>query len=654
MALNAVFQLILNLLVIYASSQDLPTNYEYYTSEGVKSGLSADQSFFTLNGRNISIYSGAVHYFRVPREYWRDRLRKLRAAGLNTVETYIAWNLHEYESGQFDFGSGGSEMEPFLDVAEFLKIAQEEDLFAIVRSGPFICGEFEFGGFPSWLLREDMTVRTSDPAYMKYVTRFFNELMPILAPFQFQKGGPVIALQVENEYALMHNKADMAYLKSLRQLMLDNGIIELLVTSDNPVRGKVGTIPELFLMTANYDKDPVAQLDMMRKLQPGRPLMTMEYWAGWFDSWGGRHNSKTAEVFAQVYEAILSYPSSVNIYMFQGGTNFRFLNGASDTDASDGNAAFSPITTSYDYDSPLTEGGDYTDKYYKAKELLEKYNPVKTKLPEVPTLVPKVAYDAIPITGQLPLGDILDTVSSVDSEKLIPMEKLDINHNSGQSYGYIVYRKENLQIQANAVLTIEGRVCDTVMVLVNGKLVSPWLENMSDLDRFGTWRWADSYLTLTEADLTNATLDLVVENWGRVNVVSYKQYKGLYQGAAKINDNELSDWKIFPLEFKKSWINKLGGWRDVDGASTGPSLLKATLTIEEEPKDTFVYMEEWKKGIVAVNGFVLGRYARMGPVQTLYLPAPFLKRGDNEIVVFEHFKPAEEVGFSTEHVYARH
>lgn len=313
-----------------------------------------------------------------------------------------------------------------------------------------------------------------------------------------------------------------------------------------------------------------------------------------------------------------------------------------------------PITSSYDYDSPITEGGDYTGKYYKAKELLAKYNPVQTKLPDVPELVPKIAYPTISVYQQLTLDNALTSLQSVYSQYLIPMEKLDINDYSGQSYGYIVYRKENLNLQANSVLTIEGRVCDTVMVLVNGKLVSHWLENVKDLNAFGTWKWKDSYLTLNEEYLEGATVELVVENWGRVNVVSYKQYKGLYQGNVKINDNVITDWQIYPLEFKKSWTNSLSGWEPVNYDRTGPTLYKATLTVESEPQDTFVYMENWKKGIVIVNGFVIGRYARMGPVQTLYLPAPFLKQGDNDIVIFEHFKVAGEISFSTEHVYAVH
>lgn len=234
----------------------LPTLYEFYTAGGIFNGLSMDQSYFTLNNKNITIYSGAMHYFRVPKEYWRDRLRKMRAAGLNAVETYVPWNLHEPEPNNFDFGAGGSDMQDFLNITEFLKTAQEEDLLAIVRPGPYICSEWEFGGLPSWLLRDKgIKVRTSERTYMKHVTSYFNVLLPILAALQFTNGGPIIALQVENEYGSTEQKGkfvpDKAYLEELRLLHLKNGIVELLFTSDSPtMHGSVGTIPGVLLQVS--------------------------------------------------------------------------------------------------------------------------------------------------------------------------------------------------------------------------------------------------------------------------------------------------------------------------------------------------------------------------------------------------------------------
>ncbi|KAK5649401.1 hypothetical protein RI129_000430 [Pyrocoelia pectoralis] len=238
----------------------LPTLYDYYTAGGITTGLSATQNYFTLNNKNISLYSGSLHYFRVPQEYWRDRLRKMKAAGLNAVDTYVPWNLHEPEIGNYDFGHGGSDMQEFLNLETFLRTAQEEDLLAIVRPGPYICSEWEFGGLPSWLLREkDFEVRTSKPSFMKHVTRYFNVLLPILAALQFTLGGPIIAFQVENEYGAVKlwpfYDTDKVYLEQLRQLNINNGIVELMLTSDNVVlHGDGGTLPKHFLMDSFYLK----------------------------------------------------------------------------------------------------------------------------------------------------------------------------------------------------------------------------------------------------------------------------------------------------------------------------------------------------------------------------------------------------------------
>nr|AEE63027.1 unknown [Dendroctonus ponderosae] len=640
---------------VLGAAADLPTNYQYFTAGGIESGLNADEATFLLNGKSMFVYSGAIHYFRVPRPYWRDRLRKLRAAGFNTVETYIAWNLHEYQSGVFDFGGGGSELEDFLYLDEFLQTAQEEDLFVIVRAGPFICAEFEFGGFPSYLLRDGtkLWVRTDNEYYMDYVTRWFNELMPRLAKHQFTVGGPIIMFQVENEYAGT-GYGDHNYLWHLRQLMLDNGIVELLVTADNPWRGTGGTYTEYFLMTFNFDSDVDTNLATMEQLQPGRPLMVMEYWSGWFDYVASGHKTKTLETFQATYEPILARPASVNMYMFIGGTSWGFLSGSQNLAYDDLNTRFTPMTTSYDYSAPLAENGDYTDKYWLAQQLLAQYNPIKTLLPAPPALQGRVAYPSLSLQGQLSLEALIGRAPAYDTPTPVSMENMDINNGSGQSYGFVVYSKAGLRLPEGAQLTIEGRVCDTVIVLVNGRRVSPLLQKAADLDQFGTWRTANSSLTLTGAELEGAQLDLVVENWGRANVGVYRQYKGLWQGGVTINNEPVTGWTMHALEFKRAWTNGLDGWEAVAAANEAPTLYRATLQVEGGAADTYVYMEEWTKGIVVVNGFVLGRYARIGPQQSLYLPAPFLREGANDILIFELFEAADLVQFATDIVYNNH
>lgn len=638
------------------ANSNLPTLYEYYTSGGIKNGLTADNRQFKLNNMDIHIYSGAMHYFRVPRAYWRDRLRKLRASGLNTVETYVPWNLHEFQNNSFDFGKGGSDMEDFLGIQEYLKIAQEEDLLALIRPGPYICSEWEFGGLPSWLLREDdIKVRTKDSKFMKYVERYFSVLLPLLAALQFTNGGPIIGFQIENEYGSTeeNGKVDDVYLQQLKEIMEKNGVKELMYTSDGiSSHGTLGSVPGV-LRTANFASNPKREFEALLKTQPDKALMCMEYWAGWFDHWSEKHHYRPADDYENVLKDIITYPASVNLYMFHGGTNWGFLNGANIADGSTDNKGYQPDTTSYDYDAPLSENGDYTDKYIRTQVLLKEYNPIKTKLPMAPIETKRFKYESIPIEQQLFLWDLETQIETkTASSKLISMEHLPINNNSGQSYGYIVYKKKNLNLAAKSILKISGRVCDTVMVLVNGNLISKPLTNNSDLDGFGYWRMKDSTIQLTDVELENATLELVVENWGRNNFGSLKQFvqfKGLWQGPVSIDNNAIADWDIYPLEFKKKWTTSLRDWYPVEHEK-GPSLYKATLKADEL-YDTYIDMSGWTKGIVIVNGFVLGRYAKIGPQMSLYLPAPFLKKGDNDILVFEHFTPDKKIVFAKDPIF---
>lgn len=649
----------------FEAQATLPTLYEYYTTGGIKTGLNSNQRFFTLNERNISLYSGAMHYFRTPKQLWRDRLRKMRAAGLNAVETYVPWNLHEPSPGVFDFGQGGTDMQDFLDIELFLKTAQEEDLFAILRPGPYICAEWEFGGFPSWLLREKgIQFRTSDDKYMSAVKRFFSALLPILAALQFINGGPIIMFQVENEYGstktsnyrrLPQFSPDKTYLRELRQLYLDNNITELLSTADGVTSfGTAGTIPRLFLVTANFGDDPKSSFDTLQSIQPNRSKMAMEYYPGWFDHWGEEHHTGDELELIKNLETIITYPGSFNIYMFHGGTSFGFMNGANVDNALADNSGYQPDTTSYDYDSPLTEAGDYTSKYNLIKILLNKYINPQTKLPAEPDLVPRVAYPNISLVEHIPLKSLIDSqdIKQYYSQP-IAMELLDINNGTGQSYGYIVYRKSNLNLTKGDVLTIEGHVCDSVLVFVNGQLISPILTSASDFNNFGFWRLSNSQITLTTEDIQDATVDLVVENWGRVNygkLSQYYQYKGLWQGNVLINNVNISNWEHIPIEFKKSWTNSLHGWQKI-GSSTGPGLYRGYIYITDDPQDTYIDMRQWTKGIVTINGFVLGRYARIGPQQCLYLPAPLINKGQNTIVIFEHYKASSNITFSQDQIW---
>ncbi|XP_066154023.1 beta-galactosidase-1-like protein 2 [Euwallacea fornicatus] len=630
----------------------LPTLYQYYTGDGIHSGLSDSASDFHLNGKKLKIFSGALHYFRVHPSYWKDRLRKYRAAGLNCVETYVPWNIHEPEDGRFDFGEDveKNDFSLFLDLVAFVRIAQEEDLLVILRPGPYICAEWEFGGLPSWLLRYNLKIRTSDPKYLFYVERYFKQLFSLISPLQFTQGGPIIAFQIENEYGNVKEEGksfDTAYLEALKNILRNNGIVELLFTSDTPTSGFQGSLPDV-LATANFQEDCSIELALLKAHQPKKPLMVMEYWTGWFDHYTEKHHERNVGKFDGVLEDILMWNSSFNLYMMHGGTNWGFLNGANVFGTGDDNSGFQPDTSSYDYDAPLSENGDYTDKYVTVQRLTNEYNEIYISQPPPPEPTFRTAYPDLEITGELSLNDLIcQSKHILESETLLPMEKLDINNKNGQSYGYIVYRKENLDIKAGSVLKIEGHVCDTVLVLINGNLMSKVFETEEDLNGFGYWRLKDSTLKLPEENFTAATLDLVVENFGRVNygkLHQFNQYKGLWQGNVLIDNQVLSNWKIVPLEFKKSWTKQLSNWQ-TPTFIPGPRLYRAILHLNRDIRDTYVDFKGWNKGFVIVNSFVLSRYFKVGPQQTGYLPAPFLRPGDNEILIFEHFKPRKSVGF---------
>ncbi|XP_056634551.1 beta-galactosidase-1-like protein 2 [Diorhabda sublineata] len=632
----------------------LPTLYEYYAENGIKAGLSDKTPQFTLNNKNITIYSGAFHYFRVPRAYWRDRLRKMRAAGLNTVETYIPWNLHEPQPGVYDFGSGGTDMEDFLHLEEFLKAAQEEDLLALVRPGPYICAEFEFGGFPSWILRDTDTVRSSnDKNYMSHVKRWFNVLLPILALLQFQKGGPIVGFQIENEFGSL-GRHDPQYLGTLQQLFIDNNITELLYTADSP--GNTNGSIDGVLQTGNVGSviDILTGLAKLRELQPEKPLMVMETYTGWFDHWGEEHHTTTTIAYLAILHTILDFPSSLNMYMFIGSTSYGFMNGANDVTRGTNNSGLQIDTTSYDYDSPITEWGTYTDKYELIRISIITDNKIKTKLPEKPSVREPVHYSELKPVGQILLTQIIeDAKYKIESENLLPMEMLPINNNSGQSYGYVTYRKNKLNLLPNATLKISGYVRDTLLILVNGELVSPVPRKETDIDGIGFWKLYNSTIVLTDKKMNNATLDLVIENFGRNNyggLDQFHQFKGLTDDVF-IDDYKLTNWQIIPLEFKSAWTRKLNGWHSIDNNKSIPALYKFILNVNDEPADSFIDMREWIKGITIVNGFVLGRHFFIGPQFTLYLPAPLLKEGENEIVVFEHYDAPENLRFSNQPIY---
>ncbi|MBM7566041.1 glycoside hydrolase family 35 protein [Paenibacillus sacheonensis] len=615
--------------------------------------FAVEGSAFIYDGEPVRLLSGAMHYFRIVPELWRDRLLKLKACGLNTVETYVAWNVHEPNEDEFRF-------EGMADVCAYIALAGSLGLHVIVRPSPYICAEFEFGGLPAWLLADsDMQLRCSHPAFLRKVDAYYDELLPRLKPLLCTNGGPIIAVQIENEYGSYGN--DARYLEYLRQALLVRGIDVPLFTSDGPTDALLqgGSVPGV-LATVNFGSNPGSSFDKLKEYRPNAPLMCMEYWNGWFDHWGKPHHTRGAAEVAAVLEEMLSAGASVNFYLFHGGTNFGFGSGANCQEPN----LYEPTITSYDYDALLDESGEPTDKYFAVREVIARYSNVEP-LP-LPPAADRQAYGRVELSEQADLFEQLDVLSApIRSVAPMPMEKL------GQNYGYILYTTRVSGPRPEERLFVQ-EVRDRALVFVDGAYQ-------------GVIERAPTMQSLPIAiPAEGARLDILVENMGRINYGPYlKDAKGITEGV-RLGFQFLFDWTIRPLPLADlSGLHYARG-RSADRSSdrsivysanlsTGrpadssivlsaglPTNLTAALSAAhpdsrtaglpaatEEPRfykgtfqtascaDTFLDMQGWTKGVVFVNGFHLGRYWNKGPQRTLYVPAPLLRKGGNEIVIFE-------------------
>lgn len=572
---------------------------------------------FYWKGSPIKIISGAVHYFRVVPEYWEDRLLKLKAMGCNTVETYVSWNLHEPQEGIFDF-------EGILNIKRFIEVAQKLDLFVIVRPSPYICAEWEFGGLPAWLLKyDDMKFRCNDQQFLDKVEAYYQQLLKEIISLQVTHDGPIIMMQVENEYGSYGN--DKAYLYALTEIMEENGVDVPLVTSDGPWLDMFdnGTILDKALPTVNCGSEIKKNTKILSEFV-GReiPLMVMEFWIGWFTAWGDEklHHTKVKEA-AKELDDLLDI-GHVNFYMFHGGTNFGFTNGANYYDY------LTPDVTSYDYDAPLTEWGDVTEKYKAFREIIAKH--VDYELPALPEPSPKKKYEELNISQKTSLFENLDNLTqSVFNEYPLPMEKLD------QNFGYILYRGDIGKKRHLEDFRLLG-ANDRAQVFVNEEHV---------LTQYDKELGEKVELDLLEE--TN-TMDILVENMGRVNYGVHlpHQQKGIKEGVV-VNGAFRSNWEHFALPLDN--VDALDFTKNYQEGK--PAFYQFELHCEE-CQDTFVDMTGWGKGVVFVNGYNLGRFWEKGPQYKLYLPAPLLKRGVNEIIVFETEGVAKDtMKFSNEPPY---
>jgi len=556
--------------------------------------LHANGDHFELDGKPLQIISGAIHYARVPRAYWRDRLQKARAMGLNTVETYVFWNEHETSPGQFDF-SGQN------DIAEFIREAQQEGLYVILRPGPYVCAEWEFGGYPSWLLREPgMVVRSSNPAFIAATDRWLHRLGKELAPLQSGNGGPIIAVQVENEYGSFGS--DHAYMEQIHHLLLSSGFNRaMLYTADGASLLEKGSLPELPAAINFGTGEAKADFATLDKARPSSPKMCGEYWDGWFDHWGEKHHVTGSKEEADELSWMLKQGYSVNLYMFHGGTSFGWMNGANSN-----GKTYEPDVTSYDYDSPVSESGELKPKFFLFRDVISQATG-KTP-PAPPAAIPAREFTPVKLSLGTALWNNLPKPTA--SEKILSMEDV------GQSYGYILYRTSIEGVQSGD-LHLED-LHSYAQVYLDGVLAGT-------IDR----RLNQSSLPIHTTH-SKTRLDILVENTGRVNFGHQlvNERAGITRQVT-LAGKTLTGWSIYTLP-----MQNVASLKYKTEACTGACFYQASFQVDE-PADTFLDTTSFGKGEVWINGQPLGRIWNVGPQATLYLPAPWLKKGRNEIVVFD-------------------
>lgn len=559
-----------------------------------------DNGQFLYNEDKVRIISGSIHYCRVVPEYWRDRLEKLKNCGFNTVETYIAWNIHEPQADQFNF-------QGIADIEKFIKTAQEVGLFVIVRPSPYICAEWEFGGLPAWLLKDrNMRLRCAYKPFLDRVDKYYDQLIKRLKPLLCTNGGPIIAMQIENEYGSYGN--DKEYLNYIKEALIKRGVDVLLFTSDGPgdLMLQGGTLPEIY-KTANFGSRAEEYFEKLREYEKKGPLMCMEFWNGWFDHWGEEHHTRDAQEVAKVFEDMLKADASVNFYMFHGGTNFGFYNGANHSDE------YQPTVTSYDYDCLLSEDGEPTEKYKLIKDLIKKYETFNEV--ELSTKIKKKEYGEVLLTENVSVFDTLNKISKpVYSQYVKSMEECE------QNYGFILYRAQIKGPRENCSMSLM-EMHDRAQVFVNNEYKGVIYRNDKD-----------KKITLDFPGEIN-TLDILVENMGRINYGPYlKDFKGISENV-RLDYQFHYGWEIYPIPLNN--IETIEFNENTKTQSNGiPTFYKGTFNVEEVG-DTFARMYGFTKGVVFINGFNIGRYWNIGPQKALYVPGPLLKKGKNEVLVFE-------------------
>jgi len=551
---------------------------------------------FLLDGKPFQIIAGSMHYTRIPRAEWRERFRLARALGLNTVTTYVFWNIHEPKPGVFDFAGQD-------DIAEYIREAQQEGLFVILRPGPYVCAEWELGGYPSWLLRDrSLVLRSRDPQYLAAEQAWLDRLGEEVRPLLLRNGGPIIAVQVENEYGSFGD--DHQYMLDVEAALRHSGIdAAVMYTADGPANLGRGALPALPAVVNFGTGDAKPSFATLEKFRPNGPRMTGEYWDGWFDHWGEKHQIVDGATEAAELRWMLSQGFSVNLYMFDGGTSFGWMNGAN----SDG-SNYQPDTTSYDYDAPVDESGNPRAKYFLFRQVIEE---VTGRTP--PPLPARSVVHSFPIESRIEAASLWQNLPApVRTNRLLTMEDL------GQSYGYILYRT-SLSAGPGRPLRIDG-LHDYAQIYINHRLIGV-------LDR----RLDTSQLQLPAVPAP-AMLDILVENTGRVNYtrVIRTERAGIV-GSVIVGAESPQQWEIYSLP-----MTDLARLPFRTEPCTGPCFYRSVMRVAS-PADTYIDTRNLHKGEAWIDGRPLGRFWFIGPQFALFTPGSWLHAGDNSVVFFDLF-----------------
>lgn len=561
--------------------------------------FSLGKSEFLLDGKPYQIISGELHPSRIPEEYWRHRIQMVKAMGCNTIAAYIFWNYHEQEKGVFDFSSGNK------NIVKFIRIAQEEGMWILLRPGPYVCAEWDFGGLPPYLLSiPDIKIRCMDTRYLDAVSRYVKSLAAEVKDVQVTRGGPILMVQIENEYGSYGN--DKNYLFWLKDVWQKRGIEVPFYTSDGatPYMMEAGTLPGVAIgLDPGYNE---SHFEEAFKQNPDVPSFCSELYPGWLTHWGEEWQRSDTGPLVNNIRWLMDHKKSFNLYVAHGGTNFGFWAGAN---------AFSPTqyqpdVTSYDYDAPINEMGQPTSKYYAIRNLLSEYSNEK-ELPPVPDILPVIEIPEIEFTESASLWDNLPT--PVNSVQPKPMEMY------GQNSGFILYRTKLLG-RKEGELQISD-LHDYATVYVDEKYIG------------GLYRGeAENTIKITGTQTLNPELDILVEGMGRINFSEYMIDRKGITDRVSLSRMTLMNWEVFPLPFDEKFLNRLDF--NPDQKERSGIFFKGTFDLTDTG-DTYFDMSKWIKGVVWVNGHNLGRYWEIGPQQRLYCPAPFMKEGKNEIIVFD-------------------